>query len=405
MPPMRITSCQAIVCCPGRNFVTVKIVTDKGIVGWGDATLNGRELAVVTLVNEHLAPLLIGQDPLRIEHLWQSLYLGAYWRGGPVQNTALSGIDMALWDILGKSAGLPVYQLLGGRCRDGALAYVHAGGKTEQDVAAAVKQQMAQGFKAVRVQMEASKGCAYGEKHAAAHRQGLPRVGVWEPTPYLRLVPRLVEHVRREVGDEVELLHDVHQRLTPTQAAGLARELEPYHLFFLEDPFGPEHVEGLGAIRAVSATPIAIGELFTDITTCIRPVSNRWLDYLRCDLGHVGGITAARKLASIAEPFAVKTAWHGPPDLSPIGHAANVHMDLAISNFGIQEWQPHAETRPGGKAAEVFRGGVTCRDGYLDVPDSPGLGVEFDEAAAANYPYKRDYLPTVRRADGTAHPW
>jgi len=416
---MKITRCEAIVTCPGRNFVLVKIETDTGLTGWGDATLNGRELAAAAAVNDHLVPALIGEDPLRIEHLWQSLYLGAYWRGGPVLNTALSGIDVALWDILGKEAGQPVYQLLGGRCRDGALAYVHAGGVTPEMAADRARQFMAQGYQCVRVQMEATAGSSYNEKVrgiAAAESAGkpmpqpmvqadLPAVGEWEPTPYLRAVPRFFDYLRKELGDEVELLHDVHQRLTPTQAAGLARELEPYHLFWLEDPVPPEHKDGLAQIRAASTTPIAIGELFTDIPTCVGPVVNRHLDYLRCDVGHVGGITAARKLAALCEPFAVKTGWHAPPDLSPVGHAATVHVDLAVSNFGLQEWWPHEEHAGAEMVREVFDGGVTRRGPYLDVPAKPGLGIEVNEDAARKFPYKRAYLPVVRRADGGVHPW
>lgn len=429
---MRITECQSLVTCPGRNFVLVKIVTDTGLVGWGDATLNGRELAVATLIDEHLRPLVIGEEAGRIEHLWNALYTGAYWRGGPVQNTALAGIDMALWDLLGKAAGMPVYQLLGGRVRDGAMAYVHCSATTTDQLAERVQQRMADGFKACRVQLEMSAGSTYGEKrHPAALRsqpdrspqpapperdtgnkgipllvqEDLPFIGEWEPTPYLRKLPTLFREVRAAVGDEVELLHDVHHRLSPIQAAQAAREIEAYHPFFFEDPVAPEYRDGLSLIRQTSSIPIAIGEGFFDISTCYPLITGRLLDYLRCDLGHIGGITPARKLAHMAEPACIKTAWHGPPDLSPVGHAANVHVDLSISNFGIQEWYDHTAARDMAACREVFRGGVIVRDGYLDVPDQPGLGITVDEAAARKYPYRRAYLPVVRRADGAVHPW
>ncbi|HEX8235744.1 MAG TPA: D-galactonate dehydratase family protein [Abditibacteriaceae bacterium] len=427
---MKITHCSALVTCPGRNFVLVKIETDTGLIGWGDATLNGRELAVATYIDEHLAPLLLGEDPLRIEHIWQSLYVGAYWRGGPVQNSALAGIDMALWDIFGKHVHQPVYQLLGGRVREGALAYVHVAGTTPQLVAERVQQRRDQGFKAVRIQLEQSSGSVYGEKPYRSFREtaetessaqqvqepaaktlplliqeALPVVGEWEPTPYLRSLPGLFHEVRAAVGDTVELLHDVHHRLSPVQAAGLARELEPFHPFFFEDPVAPEYRDGLALIRQTSAIPIAIGEGFFDVSTCVPLIVNRLLDYLRCDLGHIGGISAARKLATICEPFCIKTAWHGPPDLSPVGHAANVHVDVAVPNFGIQEWYDHTASPGGDKASQVFSGGVTVQDGYLNVPDTPGLGIEIDEAAARQFPYQRAYLPTVRRADGSVHPW
>jgi mannonate dehydratase len=421
---MRISTCEAIVTCPGRNFVLVKIATDSGLVGWGDATLNGREQAVASDVNEHLSPLLIGEDALRIEHLWQALYVGAYWRGGPVQNSALAGIDMALWDILGQEAGQPVYQLLGGRTREGALAYTHVSGKSHEIVTDAVRDRMSKGFRAVRISLEQSAGSVYGEKPKQASQapppepkspadktmplliqKGLPLVGEWEPTPYMRALPGLFAHVRRELGDEVELLHDVHQRLSPVQAAGLAREIEPYHPFFFEDPVAPEYGQGLGLLRQVSAVPIAIGELYTDISQCVPMITGRLLDYLRCDLGHIGGITAARKLAAMCEPFCIKSAWHGPPDLSPVGHAANVHVDVSISNFGIQEWFNHALAADMPACREVFAGGVIVRDGLLDVPDAPGLGVRINEDAARRHPFKRAYLPVVRRSDGSVHPW
>jgi mannonate dehydratase len=414
---MRISHCQAIVTCPGRNFVLVKIQTDTGLVGWGDATLNGREMAVAADIEHHLAPLLIGEDPLRIEHIWQSLYVGAYWRGGPVQNSALAGIDMALWDILGKEAGQPVYQLLGGRTRDGAMAYVHTAAVTPEEVAEAVKQRMAMGFKAIRIQLEAAKGAVYGEKPRqqvgpiaeksmpVLLQQDLPLVGEWEPTPYMRGVPKLFQVVRAAVGENVELLHDVHQRLSPVQAAALAREIEPYHPFFYEDPVAPEYKDGLALIRQTSAVPIAIGELFTDISQCLPCITNRWLDYLRCDIGHIGGITAARKLAAICEPFGIKTAWHGPPDLGPVGHAANVHVNVSVPNFGVQEWSDHRRGSAAEKINEVFIGGVSVRDGYLDVPTKPGLGIDVNESAARKFAYKRAYLPVVRRADGSVHPW
>lgn len=415
---MRISSCEALVTSPGRNFTIVKITTNSGLVGWGDATLNGRELAVASALTEHLFPVLIGEDPLRIEHLWQALFVGAYWRGGPVLNSALAGIDMALWDILGKEAGMPVYQLLGGRVRDGARCYVHAAGVTPQLLAGRIREKLAAGYKFVRAQLEASAGSSYNEKviptpnadpsvKTMPFSQGkLPVVGEWEPTPYMRSVPKMFDYLRAELGDEVELLHDVHQRLSPNQAAMLARDLEKYHLFFFEDPVPPEYAAaGLPMIRQASAIPIAIGELFTDIITCVGPITNCWLDYLRCDLGHVGGISAGRKLAAIAEPFGIKTAWHGPPDLSPIGHCANVHLDLATSNFGVQEWTDFDAYPWAAKVREVFPGGVTRRGAYLDVPDKPGLGIEINEDAARKHPYERAYLPIVRREDGSVHPW
>ncbi len=426
---MRISDVEAIVTRPGRNFVLVKVATDTGLVGWGDATLNGRELAVASYVNDHLKPLLVGEDPLRIEHLWQALYVGAYWRGGPVQNSALAGVDMALWDILGKEAGQPVYQLLGGRCRDYVTPYVHASDVDHAGLVTKVKAYREQGFTHIRIQMQSAEGSAYGE---APHRprgstptptqakrtaatpeetqlplvQGdLPFVGNFDPSTYLRNVPAMFAAIRDAVGEGVELLHDVHHRLTPTQAARLAKDLEPYRPFFLEDAVAPELAAHLDQVRAASTTPLALGEGLFDIQQCLPLIHGRLIDYLRCDLGHIGGITAARKLAAHAEPFAVKSAWHGPPDLSPIGHAANVHVDLAIPNFGVQEWVDHRRGDAGKEAAAVFQGGVTCEGGVLDIDTTPGLGVTVDESAARKLAYERAYLPVVRLEDGTVHPW
>jgi len=403
---MNIASIDVVVTSPGRNFVLVKITTDQGLSGWGDATLNGRELAVAAVLREHIAPLLIGRDPDRIEDIWQYLYRGPYWRGGPVQMTALAGVDMALWDIKGQRAGLPLYSLLGGRCRTGARAYAHAGGTSFDDVTAQARVYMDQGYTVVRAQV-AIPGlpATYGAAARYAEMTGLPKGGlpeeeVWEPGPYLRTIPRLFAHLRRELGEEVELFHDVHERLTPIEAARLARELEPYHLLFLEDPLRPEHKESFRVIRGHTVTPLGMGELSHSKWDCLPLITEQLIDYIRCDLAHIGGVTEARKIAAVAECYGVKTAWHGPGDISPLAHAANAHLDLAIPNFGVQEWvAPWPELR------EVFTGGPSFAGGYLTVADTPGLGVAVDEAAAARYPYARAYLPTVRRADGSTHDW
>ncbi len=406
---MRITNVKVIVTCPARNYVLLKIETDQpGLYGWGDATLNGRELAVAAALEQHIAPLLIGRDPDRIEDIWQSLFRGTYWRGGPVLMTALAGVDLALWDIKGKWAGLPVYSLLGGKTREGALVYTHCGGRDFAEVEEQVRAAQDRGFRVIRVQVAipGNEG-TYGiggtvEASTATWGDGgpLPMVERWEPAAYLRTIPRLFEHLRVALGDEVELLHDVHERLTPIQAAGLARELEPYHLFFLEDPLRPEHKESFRLIRQHSTTPIAMGELFHTRWEALPLITEQLIDFIRCDLGHIGGLTEARKIAAIAESFYVQTAWHGPGDIAPITHAANVHLDIAIPNFGVQEMVFFPE-----ETREVITGAPTYHDGFLWVSDTPGLGTDVDEEAAARYPYKRAYLPTVRRADGSVHDW
>lgn len=415
---MRITEVRTIVTCPTRNYVVVKIMTDvDGLYGVGDATLNGRELAVATLLRDHVAPLLIGCDPDRIEDVWQMLFRGSYWRGGPVQMTAIAGIDMALWDIKGKRAGLPVYSLLGGRTREGALAYTHAGGRDFVEVEDSARRWIEAGFKVVRCQtaIPGNRG-TYGvggaeEAASATWRQApeggswgdggsMPFVETWEPGPYLRTVPRLFEHLRTRLGFETELFHDVHERLTPIQAARLARELEPYRLLFLEDPLRPEHKESFRVLRHHSTTPIAMGELFHTKWDALPLITEQLIDYIRCDLGHIGGITEARKIAAIAECYSVQTAWHGPGDIGPAAHAANVHVDLSVANFGVQEMVFFPEI-----VHEVLPGAPTFDRGYLTVTAAPGLGTDVDEVAAAKYPYSRAYLPMSRRADGSVHDW
>jgi len=409
---LRITEVRVVVTCPGRNYVFVKVMTgDDGLYGVGDATLNGRELAVAAALREHVAPLLIGRDPDRTEDIWQETFRGAYWRGGPVLMTALAGIDLALWDIKGKRAGLPLYSLLGGKTREGALAYTHAGGRDPIEAEDGVRKAMARGFRVVRAQVAVPGASgtygAGGAREAASAKWASPDGGAmpavernWEPSAYLRAVPSLFAHLRSALGDEVELLHDVHERLSPVQAARLARELERYRLFFLEDPLRPEHKESFRLVRQASTTPIAMGELFHSKYECLPLITEQLVDFIRCDIGHIGGITEARKIAAICEPYQVLTAWHGPGDVGPPTHAANVQLDCAIPNFGVQEmvfFPPEVN--------EVCPGSPEYRDGSLWPSDRPGLGVDLDEVAAAKFPYKRAYLPTVRRADGSVHDW
>ncbi len=398
----KITNVKVVVTCPGRNYVLVKIETDDGLYGWGDATLNGRELAPATLLSEHIAPLLIGMDPDRIEDIHQYLSRGSYWRGGPIQMTAIAGVDMALWDIKGKRAGLPVYSLLGGKSREGALAYSHASGRDHKEVEERVLALIEKGFKVVRAQIAITgtglKG-TYGVE-TGARTEGSPEVETWEPGPYLRAVPKLFDYLRSNLPDNIELFHDVHERLTPIEAARLAKELEPYHLFFLEDALRPEHQESFRLIRQHTTTPLAMGELYFNKYECLPVITEQLIDFIRCDLGHCGGISEARKIAAIAEPFAVKTAWHGPGDIGPIVHAANVHLDYFVPNFGVQEMVFFDD-----QVQEVVTGGPTFEGGYLHVSDAPGLGTDVNEAAAAKYPYQRSYLPTTRRLDGSVHDW
>jgi mannonate dehydratase len=395
---VKITQVKVIVTCPGRNYVLVKIETDQpGLYGWGDATLNGRELAVASALQDHIAPLLIGRDPDRIEDAWQYIFRGTYWRGGPVLMTALAGIDLALWDIKGKRAGLPVYSLMGGKTREGALAYRHCDGQTFQEVEDNIRAAQRLGYKVFRAQVGVPPTASFSEDTwldpTTYHEP-------FEAVPYLNAVPRLFEHLRKNLGDEPELLHDVHERLTPIQAVQLAQALQPYRPFFLEDPLRPEHKESFRLLRNHAAIPIAMGELFNTRWDVLPLITEQLIDFVRVDIAHIGGLTEARKIAAIAETYQVQMAFHGPPDIAPITHAANVHLDMAISNFGVQESCVFPTEVP-----EVFTGGPTFDGGYLRVDETPGLGTEVDEAAAARFPYQPGYLPSLRRPDGSVQDW
>jgi mannonate dehydratase len=402
---MKIVDAKVIVCSPGRNFVTLKITTEDGIHGLGDATLNGRELSVVAYLEEHVIPMLIGRDARRIEDTWQMLYKGAYWRRGPVTMTSISAVDCALWDIQGKALGVPVYQLLGGRSRDDVMVYGHANGANIDDTVRAVKDYVALGYKAVRVQsgipgLEGVYGIGRGKmNYEPAERGKLPEFE-WSSEKYLNFAPKLFEAVRREVGPDVHLLHDVHHRLTPIEAARLGKELEPYHLFWMEDPTPAEMQDNLRLIRQHTTTPIAIGEVFNTIHDCEALLRGQLIDYIRMTVVHAGGLSHLLKVAHVAELYGVRTGCHGATDLSPVCMAAALHFDLAVHNFGIQEYMRHsAETD------RVFPHAYTFANGALHPGDKPGLGVEIDETLAAHYPYERAYLPIARKLDGTVHSW
>ncbi len=402
---MKITDARVFVCSPGRNFVTLKITTDEGIYGLGDATLNGRELAVASYLSEHVLPCLIGRDPFQTEDIWQYLYRGAYWRKGPVTMSAISAVDIALWDIKGKALGQPLYNLLGGRCRDGVMVYGHANGRDIEETSDQVARHIELGYKAVRGQsgvpgLASTYGVAkHGEAYEPAER-GLPTEHVWSTEKYLRHVPTLFETLRVRFGADVHLLHDAHHRLTPIQAARLGKSLEPYHLFWLEDPTPAELQEGFRLIRQHTTTPIAVGEIFDSVWDAKQLISEQLIDYLRMTVLHGGGLTPMKKAAAFAHMYHVQTGCHGATDLSPVTMGAALHFNLSIPNFGIQELMPHnAETDA------VFPHAYTFKDGYMHPGDVPGHGVDFDETLAAKYPYQRAYLPVNRKEDGTLWDW
>lgn len=400
----KIERVEVFVASPGRTFVTLRITTDDGVTGLGDATLNGRELAVASYLRDHLVPLLIGKDPARIEDMWQYLYRGAYWRRGPVTMTAIAAVDTALWDIKGKTAGLPVYQLLGGHSRDGVLVYSHASGTDVPSLLDDVQRYLELGYKAVRAQAAVPDvGGTYGVRKGKVYEPAateLPDEQPWDTEAYLGFAPTYLEAVRERFGFGFHLLHDVHHRLTPIEAARFGKSVEACRLFWMEDPTPAENQEAFRLIRQHTTTPIAVGEVMNSIWDVQHLITEQLIDYVRTTVVHAGGITHLRRIFDLAALYQVRTGSHGATDLSPVSMAAAVHLDISVPNFGIQEHMGHPD-----EAAEVFRTGVTFADGMLHPSEEPGLGVEYDEKAAERFPYQQRYLPVARRLDGSVHDW
>jgi len=408
MPSPKIKDVTAIATSPnGLRLIVVKITTDQdGLYGYGCATYTQRADLVVPAVEKYLKPFLAGKPADRIDDTWQACYNSSYWRNGPVLNNAISGVDQALWDIKGRQAGLPVYQLLGGKCREAADCYGHASGAEIPQVIESARRYMAQGFRHIRVQVGVPGMAGYGSGRGEAKVAALHSSHVFEPAVYIRRALKLFEKCREELGEEVELLHDVHERVTPTQAVQFAKDVEKFRLFFFEDPLSPEDIAWFRLIRQQCATPIAMGELFNSPHEWNPLIAERLIDYMRMHVSQMGGLTPARKVAAFGEIYNVRTAWHGPGDVSPIGHAANVALDLACYNFGVQEYSPFNE-----RLQEIFKGCPVMKDGYLWANESPGWGIEVDEKLAAKYPFgtgergERQLYNggwgEVRRRDGT----
>ena len=378
MSDLKITAVQCFLTQPaGSRLIVVKVLTgEPGLYGLGCATFTQRHRAVQAAIEHHIGPFAVGKDPRNIEDLWQSAMVNGYWRNGPVLNNAVSGVDMALWDIKGKLAGMPCYQLWGGACRPAAAVYTHANGRDEREVADNVRRLMEQGFRHVRCQLGGYQGVGDAQKPP-----GAPPGAYFAPREGLYRLPRLFDFLRRELGDQVELLHDVHERLAPIDAVWLAKALEPFRLFFLEDLLAPEDIEWFANVRAVCATPLAMGELFNHPRESTPLIAGRLIDFIRCHVSQIGGATPALKLAHLAGAFGVRTAWHGPGDVSPVGMAANVHLDVACHNFGIQEWAGRTDLE-----YEMFPGLPRVERGYVRPNDKPGWGIEFDDGLAAKHP-------------------
>ena len=399
MSDLTVTSVDAFLTQPNRaRLIVVRVRTSEpGLEGLGCATFTQRHRAVQAAIEQHVGPWAVGKDPRNVEDTWQAAMIGGYWRNGPVLNNAISGLDMALWDIKGKLAGMPCYELWGGKCRPAADVYVHANGDEPPAVEDSVRAYLEQGFRYVRCQMGHYRGVEGSGLEPPAG--GLPGE-YYAPREKLRRIPALFEHLRRVLGDDVELLHDVHERVEPIDAVWLAKALEPYRLFFLEDVVAPENLDWLRNLRAACATPIAMGELFVHPREVVPLVAERLIDFLRLHVSAVGGATPALKLAHLCEAFGVRTAWHGPGDVSPVGMAANVHLDVACHNFGIQEWVLRTDLE-----REMFPGTPEVRGGAAWPNEKPGWGIDFNETLAAKYPCDDNHpeWTAARTPDGTIH--
>jgi mannonate dehydratase len=420
---MKIAKAEVFVHSPGRNFVTLRITTEGGLVGHGDATVNGRELAVASYLRDHLAPMLIGRDANNIEDTWQYFYRGSYWRRGPITMTAIAAIDVALWDIKAKAANMPLYQLLGGKSREGCLAYGHASGREIPEILDSVREHMEKGYRAIRVQsaipglnsvygVAASANAAAGSgkgkgassaryDYEPARRSSVPVEEEWDTRAYLNYIPSVFEAVRAEFGPELPLLHDAHHRLTPIQAARLGKSLEPYDLFWIEDVTPAENTDAFRLIRQHTTTPLAVGEIFNTIWDYKDLFEEQLIDYVRSPVSHGGGITPLKKIFDYAAVYQIKSGVHGPTDVSPIGHAASLHLGMAIHNYGISEYMQHSPD-----TNDVFQPEYTFSDGLIRPSDSPGLGVTYDDKLASQFDYEPAYLPVNRlKIDGTMHDW
>ena len=377
--PVIIKDVQTILTQPaGSRLVIVKVITSEpGLYGLGCATFTQRFHAVHTAIEKHLKPFVLGRRVSRIEEIFRMAAVHSYWRNGPVLNNAISGIDIALWDIKGKQAGMPVYQLLGGKCREAAAVYVHADGKNPQEVEENVRQFMEQGYRYIRVQM----GGYGGQADKLVKPDGAPDGAYFDPRAYCRNMLDMIEHIRAAVGKEVELLHDVHERLQPIHAVQLAKDMAQFKLFFLEDALAPEDIKWFETIRQQCSTPLAMGELFNNPREWQPLISGRLIDFVRMHISQMGGLTPARDVALFANMYGIRTAWHGPGDTSPVGHAANLHLDVWAPNFGVQEWCRFPEL-----VYEMFPGLPEVRNGYMYPNDNPGLGIDIDEKLATKYP-------------------
>jgi mannonate dehydratase len=407
MPPLTITDVKVIATAPeNSNWTIVKVLTSEpGLYGIGQASHQEVPQAVQAYIERRLKPFVIGKKCDEIEDIWQSAYVQPYFRSGPESNSALSGIDGAMWDILGKRLGTPVYQLLGGKVRAAVPLYGHAASVNLSDLEDQVRKYMEKGYQCVRVQLGVPGFSGYGVAAAttsaatqALRPEGVVSSNAFDPGRYLTTTIKMFDYLRSKVGFDVGLIHDVHERPAPNESIQLCKAVEPYRPFYMEDPLSPEDVGWFQIFRQETSAPLAMGELFVNRNEWLNLVANRWIDFIRCHQSMMGGLNVCRKIAHCCEFFDVRTAWHGPLTVDPVAHSLNLHLDLATPNLGIQEEHVFSE-----ETHEVFPGCPIIKGGYMYSNDKPGLGIDIDEAAAAKYPYKVEFQGrgNDRMLDGT----
>lgn len=404
---MKITNAKVFLGGPGKNYVTIKIETDQGVYGLGDGTLNNRESLTAKYLQDYIAPNLIGMDPRNSEDIWQFFYRGAYFRRGPIAMAAFGAVDMALWDIKGKLANMPLYQLFGGKSRESAMVYAHATGADLEDLMDSISGYVEQGYKAVRVQcgIPGMSTASYAVPEQKGENDNYitnfsgirPKIETWDTGRYMRYMPGALAEIRARFGPDLHILHDVHHRLSPREAAEFSKEVEPVRLFWLEDPTPAENQDALKLLRHHSTIPIAIGEVFNSIYDCNKLIEDELIDFIRVAVTYAGGITHTKRIVDLAGLHNVRTGFHGAPSHSPLCMAAQAHLNAWAPNFGIQEYlvlgTPECDA--------LFPSDHKMENGSFYVSDAPGLGVDFDEKEAERYEFVAGSHPVVRLEDGT----